>query len=105
MLTEPSHSGWKRRRMTGHEHTKDDFVVGVDVVIAAGGYGTLHCVAETLACTGTTTGLAASETGEPIGPQSRQDGLSPGGTTTDGLTGTKNTIDVLNGKIGRHEHE
>lgn len=68
---------------------------GADVVIAAGGDGTVRCVAEVLACTSTPMGLLPLGTGNLLARNLGMDVTDVEGAMAGALTGEDRKIDVV----------
>lgn len=77
----------------------------VDVVIAAGGDGTVRCVAEVLAGTGTAMGLVPLGTGNLLARNLGIDVADPLQALKDVLAGTETTIDVVKAVLDHGKHE
>ncbi|MGA7205385.1 MAG: diacylglycerol kinase family protein [Specibacter sp.] len=83
----------------GSGQSKQALEAGVDVVIAAGGDGTVRCVAGVLAGTGTPMGLLPLGTGNLLA-RNLGIGLSdPLSAARDVLNGTNTAIDVVNATL------
>ncbi|WP_457973179.1 diacylglycerol/lipid kinase family protein [Arthrobacter sp. D1-17] len=78
---------------------------GVDVVIAAGGDGTVRCVAEVLAGTDTPLGLVPLGTGNLLARNMGIDINDPVSAAYDVLNGTERTVDVIRCRLNRSEEE
>lgn len=78
---------------------------GVDVVIAAGGDGTVRCVAEVLAGTDTPLGLVPLGTGNLLARNMGIDISDPVSAAYDVLNGTERTVDVIRCRLNRSEEE
>ena len=78
---------------------------GVDVVIAAGGDGTVRCVAEVLAGTDTPLGLVPLGTGNLLARNMGVDISDPVSAAYDVLNGTERTVDVIRCRLNRSEEE
>jgi diacylglycerol kinase (ATP) len=74
---------------------------GVDVVIAAGGDGTVRCVAEVLAGTGTPIGLVPLGTGNLLARNLGVDISDPISACYDVLNGTEKSVDVVKASVNR----
>ena len=74
---------------------------GVDVVIAAGGDGTVRCVAEVLAGTGTPMGLVPLGTGNLLARNLGVDISDPISACYDVLNGTEKAVDVVKASVNR----
>lgn len=77
----------------------------VDVVIAAGGDGTVRCVAEVLAGTGTAMGLIPLGTGNLLARNLGIDVTDPLQALKDLMAGTETTIDVVKAVLDHGKHE
>lgn len=79
---------------------------GVDVVMAAGGDGTVRCVAAILAGTGTAMGLVPLGTGNLLARNLGINVADPLKTVKDALAGTESGIDVVRAVLdhGKSEH-
>jgi diacylglycerol kinase (ATP) len=78
---------------------------GVDVVIAAGGDGTVRCVAEVLAGTDTPLGLVPLGTGNLLARNMGVDISDPVSAAYDVLNGTERRVDVIRCRLNRSEEE
>lgn len=78
---------------------------GVDVVIAAGGDGTVRCVAEVLAGTDTPLGLVPLGTGNLLARNMGIDISDPVSAAYDVLNGTERAVDVIRCRLNRSEEE
>jgi YegS/Rv2252/BmrU family lipid kinase len=78
---------------------------GVDVVIAAGGDGTVRCVAEVLAGTDTPLGLVPLGTGNLLARNLGVDVSDPVSAAYDVLNGTERTVDVVRCSFDHSEGE
>ena len=78
---------------------------GVDVVIAAGGDGTVRCVAEVLAGTDTPLGLVPLGTGNLLARNMGIDISDPVSAAYDVLNGTERRVDVIRCRLNRSEEE
>jgi diacylglycerol kinase family enzyme len=78
---------------------------GVDVVIAAGGDGTVRCVAEVLAGTDTPLGLVPLGTGNLLARNMGIDINDPVSAAYDVLNGTERRVDVIRCRLNRSEEE
>jgi diacylglycerol kinase (ATP) len=74
---------------------------GVDVVIAAGGDGTVRCVAEVLAGTGTPMGLVPLGTGNLLARNLGVDISDPISACYDVLNGSEKAVDVVKASVNR----
>lgn len=74
---------------------------GVDVVIAAGGDGTVRCVAEVLVGTGTPLGLVPLGTGNLLARNLGVDITDPVSACFDVLNGSEKSIDVVKATFDR----
>lgn len=78
---------------------------GVDVVMAAGGDGTVRCVAEVLAGTDTPLGLVPLGTGNLLARNMGVDISDPVSAAYDVLNGTERSVDVIRCRLNRSEEE
>jgi diacylglycerol kinase (ATP) len=78
---------------------------GVDVVIAAGGDGTVRCVAEVLAGTGTPLGLVPLGTGNLLARNLGVDISDPVSACFDVLNGSEKSLDVVKATFDRSDDE
>jgi diacylglycerol kinase (ATP) len=78
---------------------------GVDVVIAAGGDGTVRCVAEVLVGTGTPMGLVPLGTGNLLARNLGVDISDPVSACFDVLNGSEKSIDVVKATLNRSDEE
>ena len=78
---------------------------GVDVVIAAGGDGTVRCVAEVLAGTGTPIGLVPLGTGNLLARNLGVDINDPVSACYDVLNGSERAIDVVKATLDHSDEE
>ncbi|MDQ0077494.1 diacylglycerol/lipid kinase family protein [Arthrobacter oryzae] len=78
---------------------------GADVVIAAGGDGTVRCVAEVLAGTGVPLGLVPLGTGNLLARNLGVDITDPVAAAFDVLNGTERTVDVVKAKLDHSDDE
>ncbi len=78
---------------------------GVDVVIAAGGDGTVRCVAEVLAGTGTPMGLVPLGTGNLLARNLGVDITDPVSACYDVLNGSEKAIDVVKARLNHSDDE
>lgn len=85
----------------GHGQAKEALKAGVDVVIAAGGDGTVRCVAEELAGTTTALGLLPLGTGNLLARNLDIDVDDPRGAVEAALGGTERMIDVVHVNVDR----
>lgn len=85
----------------GHGQAREALKAGVDVVIAAGGDGTVRCVAEELAGTGTALGLLPLGTGNLLARNLDIDVDDPRGAVEAALGGTERHIDVVYVNVDR----
>jgi diacylglycerol kinase (ATP) len=76
---------------------------GVDVVIAAGGDGTVRCVAEVLAGTGTPLGLVPLGTGNLLARNLGINVSDPVGACLDVLNGSEKSLDVVKAIFDRED--
>jgi diacylglycerol kinase (ATP) len=74
---------------------------GVDVVIAAGGDGTVRCIADVLAGTGTPMGLVPLGTGNLLARNLGVDISDPISACYDVLNGTEKSVDVVKASVNR----
>jgi len=74
---------------------------GVDVVIAAGGDGTVRCIADVLAGTGTPMGLVPLGTGNLLARNLGVDISDPISACYDVLNGTEKAVDVVKASVNR----
>lgn len=108
ILTETSQqNGWDEPIWL--ETTKDDpgvgqareaLRLGAAVVIAAGGDGTVRCVGEVLAGTGTPLGLIPLGTGNLLARNLGMDVTDVAGAIAGAITGTERKIDVVRARQG-----
>ena len=89
----------------GHGQAKEALAAGVDVVIAAGGDGTVRCVAEILTATGTAMGLVPLGTGNLLARNLGINVSDPVAAARDILRGTETTVDVMKATIDHAERE
>ncbi|MEC5182018.1 diacylglycerol/lipid kinase family protein [Arthrobacter sp. CG_A4] len=80
---------------TGLGQARQALEAGAEVVIAAGGDGTVRCVAEVLAGTGTPMGLVPLGTGNLLARNLGIDITDPMTASRDVLNGTDATVDVV----------
>ena len=78
----------------GVGQAREALEAGVDVVIAAGGDGTVRCVAEALAGTDTPMGMVPLGTGNLLARNMGVDISDPVSAAYDVLNGTDRTVDV-----------
>ncbi len=83
----------------GSGQTKQALEAAVDVVLAAGGDGTVRCVAEVLAGTDTAMGLVPLGTGNLLARNLGVNISDPLGAASDVLTGSVSKIDVVKAVI------
>ncbi|AXJ09254.1 diacylglycerol kinase family protein [Arthrobacter sp. PM3] len=88
---------------TGFGQARQALEAGVDVVIAAGGDGTVRCVAEALAGTGTPIGLVPMGTGNLLARNLGVDITDPVAASYDVLSGTDVTVDVVRATLDHAE--
>lgn len=79
----------------GEGQARKALEAGVDVVIAAGGDGTVRCVAEVLSGTGTPLGLVPLGTGNLLARNLGVNIADPVAAAFDVLNGTDRTLDVV----------
>lgn len=79
----------------GEGQTREALEAGVDVVIAAGGDGTVRCVAEILAGSGVPLGLVPLGTGNLLARNLGINITDPVAAAYDVLNGTERTVDVI----------
>lgn len=79
----------------GEGQAREALEAGVDVVIAAGGDGTVRCVAEILAGTGVPLGLVPLGTGNLLARNLGINITDPVAAAYDVLNGTERTVDVV----------
>ena len=89
----------------GHGQAKEALAAGVDVVIAAGGDGTVRCVAEVLTATGTAIGLVPLGTGNLLARNLGMNVSDPVAAAKDVLLGNETKIDVMKATIDHCEDE
>ncbi|MDJ0313528.1 diacylglycerol kinase family protein [Arthrobacter sp. H35-D1] len=89
----------------GHGQAKEALEAGVDVVIAAGGDGTIRAVAEVLAGTDTAMGLLPLGTGNLLARNLGIDVASPVRAARGVLEGTESRIDVVKVVVDHAEQE
>lgn len=90
---------------TGLGQARQALEVGVDVVIAAGGDGTVRCVAEILAGTGTPMGLVPLGTGNLLARNLGIDITDPVAASYDILNGTDAKVDVVKASLDHAEEQ
>ncbi len=83
----------------GHGQAREALNAGADVVIAAGGDGTVRCVAEVLAGTETAMGLMPLGTGNLLARNLGIDITDPLRAGADVLNGTETRIDVVRASV------
>lgn len=89
----------------GAGQTREALEAEVDVVIAAGGDGTVRCVAEIMAGTGTAMGLMPLGTGNLLARNLGVDVTDPLNAGQGVLTGSESKIDVINAVVDHGKHE
>jgi len=89
----------------GEGQAREALEAGVDVVIAAGGDGTVRCVAEVLAGTGVPLGLVPLGTGNLLARNLGVDISDPVSAAFDVLNGTETTVDVVKAKLDHSDDE
>ncbi len=89
----------------GSGQTREALEAGVDVVIAAGGDGTVRSVAEVMAGTETAMGLMPLGTGNLLARNLGMDVTDPLNAGKDVLAGSESKIDVINAVVDHGEHE
>lgn len=89
----------------GVGQAREALKAGVDVVIAAGGDGTVRCVAEVLAGTGTPMGLVPLGTGNLLARNLGVDITDPVSACYDVLNGSEKSIDVVKSRLDRADDE
>ncbi|MBT2537838.1 diacylglycerol kinase family protein [Arthrobacter sp. ISL-69] len=89
----------------GEGQAREALEAGVDVVIAAGGDGTVRCVAEALAGTGVPLGLVPLGTGNLLARNLGVDITDPVAAAFDVLNGTEITVDVVKAKLDHSDDE
>ena len=89
----------------GRGQAKEALEAGVDVVIAAGGDGTVRCVAEVLAGTEVAMGLVPLGTGNLLARNLGIDLADPISAARDVLEGTETKIDVIKAVVDHADHE
>ncbi|MET3919481.1 diacylglycerol kinase family protein [Arthrobacter sp. UYEF20] len=90
---------------TGPGQAREALEAEVDVVIVAGGDGTVRCVAEILAGTGTPMGLVPMGTGNLLARNLGIDIADPVAASHDILTGTDAAVDVIKASLDHAEDE
>ncbi len=90
---------------TGLGQAREALEAGVDVVIAAGGDGTVRCVAEVLAGTGTPMGLVPLGTGNLLARNLGMDITDPVAASHDILNGADTAVDVVKASLDHAEDE
>ncbi|MBG0741021.1 NAD(+)/NADH kinase [Paeniglutamicibacter antarcticus] len=88
----------------GRGQTKEALDAGVDVVIAAGGDGTVRCVAGVLAGTDTAMGLVPLGTGNLLARNLGIFSTAPVTAARNVLHGTETKIDVVQARLDDEEH-
>ena len=89
----------------GTGQAREALEAGVDVVIAAGGDGTVRCVAEVLAGTGTPMGLVPLGTGNLLARNLGVDITDPVSACYDVLNGSEKAIDVVKARLDHSDDE
>jgi diacylglycerol kinase (ATP) len=89
----------------GTGQAREALEAGVDVVIAAGGDGTVRCVAEVLAGTGTPMGLVPLGTGNLLARNLGVDINDPVSACYDVLNGSEKAIDVVKARLNHSDDE
>ncbi|WP_427172953.1 diacylglycerol/lipid kinase family protein [Arthrobacter sp. 92] len=89
----------------GEGQAREALETGVDVVIAAGGDGTVRCVAEVLAGTGVPLGLVPLGTGNLLARNLGIDLTDPVSAAYDVLNGTESTVDVVRATLDHSDDE
>jgi len=89
----------------GASQTREALEAGVDVVIAAGGDGTVRCVAEVLAGTGTPIGLVPLGTGNLLARNLGVDISDPVSACFDVLNGSEQSMDVVTARLDGSQQE
>lgn len=87
----------------GHGQAKESLAAGVDVVIAAGGDGTVRCVAEVLTNTETAMGLVPLGSGNLLARNLGMNVTDPVAAAQDVLMGTETKIDVMQARTDHLE--
>lgn len=90
---------------TGLGQARQALEAGVDVVIAAGGDGTVRCVAEVLAGTGTPMGLVPLGTGNLLARNIGVDITDPVAASYDILNGSDVKVDVVRASLDHAEEQ
>jgi len=90
---------------TGLGQAREALEAGVDVVIAAGGDGTVRCVAEVLAGTGTPMGLVPLGTGNLLARNVGVDITDPVAASHDILNGSDILVDVVKASLDHNGDE
>jgi diacylglycerol kinase family enzyme len=90
---------------TGLGQAREALEAGVDVVIAAGGDGTVRCVAEVLAGTGTPMGLVPMGTGNLLARNMNVDITDPVAASFDILNGADVKVDVVKATLDHSQDE
>lgn len=85
----------------GVGQAREALEAGVDVVIAAGGDGTVRCVADVLSGTGTPMGLVPLGTGNLLARNLDIDITDPMAASRGVLTGTDRKVDVVSATLDR----
>jgi diacylglycerol kinase (ATP) len=85
----------------GHGQAREALAAGVDLVIAAGGDGTVRCVAEELAGTGTMMALVPLGTGNLLARNLDIAVDDPDAAVESAFRGTERTIDVVHVTVDR----
>jgi diacylglycerol kinase (ATP) len=89
----------------GVGQAREALEAGVDVVIAAGGDGTVRCVAEVLAGTGTPMGLVPLGTGNLLARNLGIDITDPVAASYDVLNGSDRSVDVVKATLDGSDDE
>ena len=89
----------------GEGQAREALEAGADVVIAAGGDGTVRCVAEVLAGTGIPLGLVPLGTGNLLARNLGVNITDPVSAAFDVLNGTERTVDVVKAKLDHSDDE
>lgn len=89
----------------GTGQAREALEAGVDVVIAAGGDGTVRCVADVLAGTGTPMGLVPLGTGNLLARNLGVDITDPVSACYDVLNGSEKAIDVVKARLDHSDDE
>lgn len=90
---------------TGAGQARQALEAGADVVIAAGGDGTVRCVAEVLSGTGTPMGLVPLGTGNLLARNIGINITDPVAATRDVLNGSETAVDVVKASLDHSEGE